>query len=83
MTHNKDDAGRMARWLLRLGNLRQFDLAEQLRVETGDREEEADVSRALTRREDGSRRASRRRRQASYLSGVTWGFTRVAESQAL
>ena len=65
MTRSKDDAGRMARWLLRLGKLQQFGLAVQLRVEAGDREEEADVSRALTRREDGSRRVRRRRRQAS------------------
>ena len=49
MARSKDDAGRMARWLLRLGKLQQFGLAEQLRVEEGDREEEADVSGALTR----------------------------------
>ncbi len=44
MTRDKGDAGRLARWLLRLEKLRLLDLAEPLRVEAGDEEEEQDVA---------------------------------------
>ena len=61
-SRSKDEAGRLARWLLRLGRLRQFDLAERLRVEAGDGEEESDTARALTRRAGGARPANGRSR---------------------
>jgi hypothetical protein len=57
MTGDKDDAGRLARWLLQLGKLRRFDLAERLRVEAGDEEAESDVVRSRGKQTAAARRA--------------------------